>query len=60
MPRKADKEERDDDGFGWASLFTFYERKAGVPTGRAWDTDLGQIMASIKAGNASYDDLEEN
>lgn len=58
LPRgKPGKDE--DDGFGFASLFTFWERKAGLPPGTGWDTDLGQLMADVRAGNAPYDALGE-
>lgn len=57
-PKAKDEDEKKGDAFGWASLFTFFERKHGMIPGRGWDTDLGQVLADIRAGNAPYDDLE--
>lgn len=59
LPDPKKPKDRADDGFGFASLFTWFEKKAGIPVARGWDTDLGQIITDVRAGNAPFDDLDE-
>ncbi len=56
-PKKRNKDEPN--AFGWASLFTFFERRHMLEPASGWDTDLGQVIADLRVSAAPFDDLED-
>lgn len=60
MPEPKKKDDDKPNEFGWASLFTFFEKRHMMAPARGWDTDLGQVIADVRIGNAPYDDVGED
>lgn len=59
LPEPKKKADDKPNEFGWASLFTFFERRHMLEPAAGWDRDLGQVIADVRIGAAPYDDLEE-